>query len=356
MTNAGTARGAWDLLEQFGTWLGPCFTDADVDIPKRLPPWSVIVEAASAQMIAPALGYALRAAPALPDEARTYFGAVLDMNRERNHRVMGALERAALAMNGAGLVPALLKGAAILADRTYPDPGVRVIVDLDLLVPEPRTQMAFDALRAAGFRQGGELTRGEHHHLPNLIDPVSAVRVEIHRMPLAQRVGELAAADACMRGREVAIGDTRVIVPPPTERMAHCIAHGQLAERRYREGVPHLRQLLDVAALRRQHDTSIDWTELERRFARTGARAALVDNLALVEALLHQPPPLALGGQRAEAAARTKRALNRNSAHERLMRTWWGCQDAFQLLRRDPMWAAQRAIRIVRSPFRIISI
>jgi hypothetical protein len=74
----------------------------------------------------------------------------------------------------------------------------------------------------------------------------------------------------------------------PTDRVAHNIAHGQIVDGHYWRGVPRLRQLLELAALRTRFRGDIDLDELARRFSRTGYSEVLADTLVWSEALLEQ--------------------------------------------------------------------
>ena len=50
------------------------------------------------------------------------------------------------ALNAIGIEPVLLKGAAHLVGGVYPAPSLRVVGDLDVLVPEERVKTAAETL------------------------------------------------------------------------------------------------------------------------------------------------------------------------------------------------------------------
>lgn len=62
-----------------------------------------------------------------------------------------AARRARGALAGAGIAALLYKGAALLEDGTYADPGARRMDDADLLIPPGRADGAVRCLREAGF-------------------------------------------------------------------------------------------------------------------------------------------------------------------------------------------------------------
>ncbi|MGC9334415.1 MAG: nucleotidyltransferase domain-containing protein, partial [Anaerolineae bacterium] len=66
-------------------------------------------------------------------------------------RLQASLAQIVTALQAAGLQPIVLKGGA-LAGTVYPDPGLRPMGDLDLLVPTADMARAGTALVALGFR------------------------------------------------------------------------------------------------------------------------------------------------------------------------------------------------------------
>jgi len=88
-------------------------------------------------------------------------------------------------MSAAAISYAALKGAG-LAWHVYPDPAIRPMRDIDILVAPEDAVRAFKALLAAGFVQDEacsvslDAAIAEHKHLPALAAPHSAFSVEIH--------------------------------------------------------------------------------------------------------------------------------------------------------------------------------
>ena len=90
--------------------------------------------------VAPALGLAH---PDLEAEYRRQgFGTAL---------ILESVERARSALARAGVPSLVFKGAALVADGTYPDPGARRMNDADVLVPPDQAGRAVRALMDAGY-------------------------------------------------------------------------------------------------------------------------------------------------------------------------------------------------------------
>ena len=112
--------------------------------------------------------------------SREYLDAVLRFNSERNALLLVTLKRVAALLNAIDIEPVVLKGATELITGSYPAAGMRVIGDLDLLIPIDRAQSAAAALKKAGFAPVGPPLPPNHHHLPVLADPETAAGVELH--------------------------------------------------------------------------------------------------------------------------------------------------------------------------------
>ena len=116
--------------------------------------WERVIACASAQMVLPALGAALRDLDLiglLDEELGAFLQTVHTANLERNGELRDELAAAVGALNREDIQPTLLKGAIRLLDGLYPDPGWRMLRDLDLLVPGPSWKEALDALQRAGY-------------------------------------------------------------------------------------------------------------------------------------------------------------------------------------------------------------
>ena len=344
MTSAGKTRSArraeaqadWADLSLIGHCVSGCAEGERRGLAETPGEWERLVALASEQMVAPALGWCLEGADGIPAPVAHVFGALFELNDERNRRVLTTLVRATHALNAVGIQPLLLKGAAMLAAGDYPAPGLRVLLDCDLMVPPDQAQSAFAALESVGFYAHNEPSPG-HHHLPMQRDPETSVSVELHHaaarpnfVRMVDRAGALAQAT------EVGVGGGIALIPGANWRVAHNIVHSQIVDRRHRAARPSLRQLLDLSVLRRRHGTAIDWVWQSRHFARFGFAAVLRDNLALAEALLGEPAP---AGSTADAQAARQRFLDaaaRGKIDARIRKAAWRIGDAARDLRHDP--------------------
>lgn len=303
----------WDVFRSICQWVRPLIDDGQVPVINEEPDWNRVVEAASAHLITPALAWCLRGAQGLPSDLSSYLDAILELSQERNRNATGALAATLQSLNEAGIEPVLLKGAASLVDGIYPDDGIRIFSDIDLLVGSKDLEAASAALNRAGFApvdKGGNWVALDSHQLPIQINPKWLVGVEVHRRILGPGLSKLVPANSCIdRVRRGTFRGHSLFLPNPTDRAAHNIAHAQLQDGGH-GNVPQLRQLLDLAMIRRRYENEIDWIDIEARFKSAGFPDVIPDILRLSHALLGQSMPAGVAGPARDPVRRLERKIN----------------------------------------------
>ena len=149
-----------------------------------------------------------------------------------------ALER----LGVAGIVAVALKGVA-LAWQHYPEPALRPMRDIDLLVPEARAREAAAILDDAGFARdiddAGSLAAAlaDDHQLPAQTHAGLGVTIELHHRLVdpphrrGYRVPQLPAGDLVARSVTVDCGGFAVRCPAPQDLAAHLIVHALYGHR-----------------------------------------------------------------------------------------------------------------------------
>jgi hypothetical protein len=145
-----------------------------------------------------------RGARTLPAPLSDFLFEEVSRAGARARRLRTTLQETVAALRAAGVEVVALKGAA-LAFFHYPDPALRPMGDLDLLLRDPRDlARATEALSGAGWRAFLDTPRhrvfvrpDERVASPASEDPDNPIRVEIHtsfRLPVLGRVYDASAA------------------------------------------------------------------------------------------------------------------------------------------------------------------
>lgn len=282
------------------------------DLPANPAEWEKVVGLANKQMATPMLRWALRAQglfSGLPSDIAEYLDAIYSLNLDRNLRCEDQLAQLVPVLNGIGVRPVLLKGAAALVGGLYPSSGERMITDLDILIPAERLPEILDRLAGIGYEPWahyvGDLPSpvgfgAEMHHYPPIVSCDWRASVELHVHPVARPFGRLLGSEEVFAGATAANWrGGEYLLPSPTHFVQQNIIHSFLVNTRYKYERISLRQLLEFVVASRTYGEAIDWNALRSRFDDPGDGKALRQYLALANACLDFPVPeaISLDGQ-----------------------------------------------------------
>ena len=221
----------------------------------------------------------------LPSDLQEYFEGAATLNRMRNTRIRSEALAITKALNEIGVVPVFLKGGANLLSGLYSDTAVRIMLDLDILVPAERVQECIAAMEAQGYVHLIDNGFPDHHHYFPLGRPGMEASIELHVDPLDIQYGHfLSSSDVFQHAEHLTVGGARLAVPAAWCRLVHCIAHAQFSNHALIYGHVPLRDLIDTVLLTRTG--SIDWDAVSTRFASPLKRTALAFHLLAANRLL----------------------------------------------------------------------
>ena len=280
--------------------------------------WESLIEIASFHYVTPALAWCLGKDEGVPRDVREYFAAAAALNERRNELMQCGLARVVGLLNAIDIEPMPLKGAAHLADGLYPAPSLRLLGDVDILIPSDRGADAEAALKAGGFagKPSDILPGPQHHHLPILHDSETGVGVELHT-DVISRSPDAVIATAWFRqsARTAAFRGQRILLPEPTRNAGHIIFHSEIFHEHHALKKVQLRHLLDLALMQARHESLIDWEMLDRRFSAAGLGEVLATYLGFAEELFGRPAPKLSHVPRANAMEDMRGAESRDGFH-----------------------------------------
>ncbi|MCP4326999.1 MAG: nucleotidyltransferase family protein [Alphaproteobacteria bacterium] len=254
-----------------------------IDWDRSADSWTRLLYIANLHYAAPLVHDAVTALDAManmPEDVAGYLSSIRHANAERNDHIRDQIGHFVPALNEIGIEPILLKGTAFL----YDDPGygdARMMVDIDFLVPPDCERAAWDAMRAIGYTAGDDDDYARAHQMNAIHRPGAPAVVEIHRTPGPQRTlltVESAFADSVPL--ELAAGRCRAM--SPTHRVLHTLFHGQVQDFHYWFARPQFRTLADLRRLGSAAGRTVDWPEIERRFAAAGYQTIVDGTAALM--------------------------------------------------------------------------
>lgn len=187
-----------------------------------------------------------------------------------NVRLRAQLLDAVAALNGEGIAPVLLKGAAYLLDGTFGRPSHRAMWDLDLLVDRSDLAVATGALRSIGYEEQPARTMDSDHER-SFRKEGEAVLLDIHfelgELPVTSVFPTEEALTTSTERHEQGI---RFRTLAPAQVMLHGVLHSELQDLNHAVGGIAVRQLYTYSVLAREFGDRVDWELVRVRLAASG--------------------------------------------------------------------------------------
>jgi hypothetical protein len=212
--------------------------------------WSALLALANDTLTTPALIDLVRSQrAAIPDEVARYIEEIYDRNKMRNDRLAAQLEEALLALNGASIVPIMIKGTATLATCAPADRGLRLMSDLDLVVRPDEIDGTIQALAAIGYTIDCQSDRRHTKWYADLKRPQDVGMIDLHDALPGQTFLAETAEQLRSRLRPIWFGAGAALVPSPELQALVLVLHDQFQDHDYWTASIDLRHLLDLKAL-----------------------------------------------------------------------------------------------------------
>lgn len=261
---------------------------------RALTDWARPLTLANAHLVAPAIYARLAAADRLddlPPDVREYLALLHRLNGERNDALRAQATEAIAALNAAGVVPMLLKGALALFVGLHRDPAARMIRDIDILVLPECVNRAAEALDALGYRMIARYEAG-HNAYGDFARPHDPGALDLHT-ELVEMPYLLRAADVWRRARALEAAPGAVFfAPAPTDMALHHVLHAQVHYLgNFYRGILELRQLYEFAVLVDLW-RDIDWPDIHQHLRQHRLEVALESYALAAQRLLGAPWPL----------------------------------------------------------------
>ena len=153
--------------------------------------WEHFVQVGSHHLVLPALFVKLRNAgllPHMPVELRDHLQQIHGMNRDRNVQILEQIEWLKKLLLESHIHPVFLKGAGVLLDGLYKDPGERIMNDIDCLVSPQDLVKAVSLLKKEGYSnpEFNPASLPLMPHYPGLFKANTPAVLEIHKFPVGR--------------------------------------------------------------------------------------------------------------------------------------------------------------------------
>jgi putative nucleotidyltransferase-like protein len=219
---------------------------------------------------------------ALEPSVRDFLNEIHSMNVGRNSRIRSQAIEIVHALSNAGIASVLLKGAAFLFESAPKDLGERMMLDLDVLVPESDLAHSITLLSNLGYVPVGN-QKLVHHH-PPLVRQGDIATVEIH-WHICEDPKLLPAEDVFSERMILNAGSSCLCIPSPMHRVIHNLFHAAVQDGEFVGGVISLKALYDLIRIDDAHHHAIDWQTVDRSMRSCGFGRELEAHIYLAERL-----------------------------------------------------------------------
>ncbi len=230
------------------------------DLPANAEQWTAVIELATAHYLAPALWLTLQEmgfVDRLPEDARAFLKEAHRLNVVRNTKIREQALELLGALGRADIKTVIMKGGVYLFEDNQQAFEARMMVDLDLLVPEAQLEESFQITRGLGY-EIDEKSDELFQHLDPMVRKGDLASIELHRHVGMQR-RLLPAEEVLREASSLDYQGSQIHVPTPTHRAIHTIFHSEIqAQNNYALGLIPQRYLHDLMLLRAQHEAEIE--------------------------------------------------------------------------------------------------
>jgi hypothetical protein len=200
----------------------------------------------------------------------------------RNTRLLHAAESVLEAWSSAGIETMLLKGAALVADGSVTDSGVRPMADADVLFPRAQVEEALHLAEDLGWTWGPTRPVGvelAHKQSSPIRDP-HGHEIDLHWQSLFDPGQD----DALWRrSRPATLRDVGTRVPGTADQVVQTILHALGWHPAPWRWIP------DVVALSRRDEHPVEWTDVVGVARERGAAHRVASALEIVDGVVGLP-------------------------------------------------------------------
>lgn len=193
----------------------------------------------------------------LPEDLAGHLKNVYELNLKRNNKIIKYAEEINTLLLAQEITPVFMKGVGNIFDGLYPDPGERIMIDIDLLTGLWHSGEAARLLLENGYMSDEVFApRGLSgiKHFPVFRKEGLPAFVEIHLLPVNIQYFDHFTYRMAEKAMKPARTNKKVMVMPDNQKIILNFMHSQLVHWGHQHAMPQLRELYDLLLLSRRLD------------------------------------------------------------------------------------------------------
>lgn len=245
--------------------------------------WDTLLEHAEMEGMAPLLKKHLEESDSsYPLSVRRTLNILAKRHQNQAKVRIDVLQEVLELFRARNLTPLILKGAA-LCHIVYPDPALRPMRDMDILLREEEVWEAQAALENSGFSRSNAPIPGDHFHLPSLHKNVAGMNVciELHRglYPRCPPYYPEVNFDQLLRSAaSFKVGSVDALTFNDEETLHYLYQHGFHAPLTYE---PYkLINVADIVSFTEKNYATLDWQRIRQQFPLLSSALPLMHHIS----------------------------------------------------------------------------
>jgi len=263
--------------------------------------WDRVILMANTQLVVTALWSALcskNLQNLLPEEVGSYLSELHGLNYRRNEAIRKQTEEIIRNLNTVGLEPIVLKGAALMFKSAIEDPGVRFMLDIDIMVPVEQVNKTREIVSAIGYRsvERDDPAHEPTHHPATMVRDDEVAKVEIHIDLFHPFVDPpvLGKNEVWESSEQIRANGLTFRVLAPTHFVLHNVVHSESHHRGFALRKVPVRYLHDLTVFLPLYGAEVDWDAIDLVMGRYGLRRMMSSYLLMGSRLLGANVPTAM--------------------------------------------------------------
>lgn len=262
--------------------------------------WNDIIDCANQNMLIPALYDALHQHDLLKliEEKLIveYLFTVYELNRVRSEAILVQTQKICHLFSQINVTPVLLKGVAVLGEGYYHTIGARVMIDIDILVPENDIIKCIELLESKGGYRPVDSKKvwtkasweTGHHHCRRIYHEDGVAPLELHRRPTGTAFFSNTLLMKYLRPSKT-IENAYII--EPTFEVYHSFLHSEISHQYHKDYILELRNLHHAVVVATVCEKEMDWDLLTQEIERHKLSSMWSDYIYMLRELFEQELP-----------------------------------------------------------------
>jgi len=246
----------------------------------------------------------------LPSDLQSHLKEVYKLNKIRNENILEQISGVSRLLIKNNIKGIFLKGAGILMDDSYGDPGKRIMEDIDILTSREDWGKTVDLLISEGYSSRSVPDKSYRHkikHYPRLSKASETAEIEIHQTAVKAYYADRLPFELLYKNSIPSKINKQALILNDSFKIIHSSLHTMKEHRGYKSAHIRLREMKDIEELSK----NVNQLEILQQYP--WYHKEIISLFKLTESVFHIPQNKALSDTFASSFFLFRHRLNLNN-------------------------------------------